>query len=323
MGRYSEDVASLTHSGDMSQSALTERMRRRLEAEDYFARSGRTFRKSRFKLWFDESAKPKLMAAAFRVAGIYGIGQRNALLPRVHEVDLPLAGLPAAFDGFTLLHVSDLHIDKLDGLAERLAALIAPLRPDLCVFTGDYRYEIRGDCSEVYRRMRTVLTPIHAPHGILGILGNHDAAEIASWLADQGVRMLMNDAVPVERDGSAIWVAGVDDPYDYRSDDLNAALAPVPEASFKILLAHTPGLYKEAAARGVGLYLCGHTHAGQIRLPGIGAVKKNGDYPRAFVQDKWMYNGMQAYTSWGAGCSTLPVRFHCPPEVALLRLRTV
>jgi hypothetical protein len=173
--------------------------------------------------------------------------------------------------------------------------------------------------------LATILDSVHARLGTIGILGNHDAAEIARWLHARGVIMLVNDAVRLSADTEnghdAVWIAGVDDPYDYRCDDLPLALASVPENAFKILLAHTPGLYREAAAAGIRFYLCGHTHAGQIRLPGVGALKKNGNFPRAFVQDFWVYNAMHAYTSWGAGCSTLPVRFHCPPEVALLRFR--
>lgn len=305
-----------------AQSALLDRMRRRLEVEDYFRRSGRTFRKSRSRLWFNECVKPKLMEAAFRGAGLYNLGRRNALLPRLHEVEFQLPTLPPSLDGLSLLHISDVHIDKLDGLAERLASLIADVSCDLCVITGDYRYEIRGDCSEVYPRMRLLLENIRSRHGIAAILGNHDSSEIALWLAGQGVRMLMNEAIRVDDRGARLWVAGVDDPHDYRCDDLAAALSPVPRDAFKILLAHTPALYREAADAGVDLYLCGHTHAGQIRLPGLGAIKKNGPYPRDLVQDKWLYNNMHAYTSWGAGCSTLPVRFNCPPEIALLRLRT-
>lgn len=318
-GGYIKSVASLT-SGVAD--ALTERMRRRLEAEEYFARTGRTFRKSRSRLWFNECLKPRLMEAAFRASGLYGIGHRNALTPRVHEVEFQLPRLPAALDGFRILHISDLHIDKIDGLAERLADLIAPVQADICLITGDYRYEIRGDCSGVYPRMRLILDSIQSRHGIFAILGNHDSSEIAFWLADQGVSMLMNDAARVDQNGARLYVAGVDDPHDYRCDDLPGALEHVPAGAFTVLMAHTPVLYREAAEAGIDLYLCGHTHAGQVRLPGIGAVKKNGPYPRAFVQDKWSYNDMQAYTSWGAGCSTLPVRFNCPPEIAVLRLRT-
>ena len=296
-------------------------MQPRLRVEEYFARSGRTLRKSRSRLWFNETLKPVLIRWLLKACGLYYRGKNNALRPIVRKLDLAIPDLPAAFDGFTLLHISDLHIDKVDGLAEALAAIIEPLRPDLCILTGDYRYEIRGSCAEVYPRMERILASVHARLGTIATLGNHDAAEIARWLQARGVRMLVNDAVPILSRGAGIWVAGVDDSHDYRCNDLPLALAGVPKGAFTVLLAHTPALYREAAAAGIRLYLCGHTHAGQIRVPILGALKKNGNYPRAFVQGFWVYNSMHAYTSWGAGCSTLPVRFNCPPEVALLRLR--
>ncbi|HEX4770231.1 MAG TPA: metallophosphoesterase [Bryobacteraceae bacterium] len=252
---------------------------------------------------------------------MYNRGRRNAVAVVRRELEFSFQNLPKAFDGFTILHISDLHIDKVDGLAESVAAVLSPIQPDLCVLTGDYRYEIRGSCAEVYPRMRTVLANIRSRLGTYAILGNHDAAEIAYWLAAQNVNVLVNNAAAIERDGARLWILGTDDPFDYRCDDLPAAMSGVPADEFKILLTHTPGLYRQAADAGIHLYLCGHTHAGQIRLPYIGAIKKNGAFPKQFAQGKWQYRDMLAYTSWGAGCSTVPVRFNCPPEVTLIRLR--
>ncbi len=298
-------------------------MQRRLQVEEYFRTSGRTLRKGHFRLWFDEEVKPRLMRAGFQAAGLYESGRRNAVSPRVHFVRIAIPGLPRALEGFTILQISDLHIDKMDGLAEAVATLCTPLRPDVCVLTGDYRYEIRGSCAEVYPRMDVVLASLHPRLGTFGILGNHDAAEIAEYLDGRGVHMLLNSATKVIVEDAEIWLAGVDDPYDYRCADISRALESVPEQAFTVLLAHTPEVYCEAAARGIKLYLCGHTHAGQIRLPGVGALKVNGRFPREFAQGHWVYNAMHAYTSWGAGCSTVPVRFHCPAEVALIELGPV
>ena len=113
----------------------------------------------------------------------------------------------------------------------------------------------------------------------------------------------------------------MDDSFDYRCADLARATRAISNDGFRTLLAHSPELYREGANRGVNLYLCGHTHAGQIRLPLVGAVKKNTPIPRGLIQGQWAHGSMQGYTSWGVGCSTLPVRYHCPPEVAVIRLR--
>jgi hypothetical protein len=209
----------------------------------------------------------------------------------------------------------------VDGLAEILAPMLRRIEPDLCVFTGDYRFEDRGPCDGVYPRMRQITEAISAKHGIWGILGNHDSAEIAYGLEALGMHMLVNENVEVRRGADSLWLAGVDDPFDYRCDDLDAALTGVPEGGFKILLAHVPEIYQTAAARGVNLYLSGHTHAGQIRLPIIGSLKHNSHCPKEFSYGLWRHAGMQGYTTSGVGCSSVPVRFHCPPEIVVFELK--
>jgi uncharacterized protein len=291
-----------------------------MKVEAYFGRTGRTFRKSRFRLWFNKHIKAGLLKLAFRLAGIYGRGIRNSTALVINTVELKVPGLPSAFQGFRILHLSDFHIDGVNGLAERLESMLKDLRPDLCIFTGDYRFELMGPCEAVYPRMRKVVSSICADYGTLAILGNHDASEIAFRLEEMGVRMLVNEAVELRKEGHSMWIAGLDDQFDYRCADMPRALALVPRGAFTILLAHDPQLYHEAARRGVVLYLCGHTHAGQIRLPIVGAVKKNAAVPRELLQGKWSYDGMQGYTNWGTGCSTVPVRYNCPPEIALLKL---
>jgi uncharacterized protein len=136
-----------------------------------------------------------------------------------------------------------------------------------------------------------------------------------------GIQMLINDAVPVPGTDGDIWLIGVDDPYDYRCDDLPGAMSSVPPDSFKILLAHAPELYQAAESQGIDLYLAGHTHAGQIRFPIIGSVRHNAKCPKAFSHGHWCHGRMQGYTTAGVGCSTLRVRFNCPPEVVLIELR--
>ena len=133
--------------------------------------------------------------------------------------------------------------------------------------------------------------------------------------------MLVNEALEIRRGADSLWVAGVDDPFDYRCDDLEAALEDVPLGAFKLLLAHAPEIYQTAADQGVDLYLSGHTHAGQIRLPFLGAIKHNAKCPKEFRQGLWEHAQMRGYTTAGVGCSSVPVRFNCPPEIVLFELR--
>jgi uncharacterized protein len=292
----------------------------RIQVEQLFARTGRTYRRGAARIWYKRRIEPQILKFGLQAAGLYRRGLRNALDPVVRTLRLRFANLPAAFDGFQLLHVSDFHIDGNAALADRVCSLLSGLNPDLCVFTGDYRFDVMGRSDCVYAPMRQIVESISAKHGIFGVLGNHDVSDIAFGLEEMGVRMLVNEAAPVREGNDCVWIAGIDDPFDYRCDDLPSALADAPANAFQILLAHTPDRIKQAARRGVNLYLCGHTHAGQIRLPVIGSIKHNSKTSRKFSFGHWDYEGMQGYTTAGIGCSALPVRYNCRPELVMIEL---
>ena len=300
---------------------LAERLQPRIAVEEHFARIGHTYRHGKAFRFFDQKIMRPGLGIGLRAVGLYKVGQRNSLAVQVRQITLQYPNLPAAFDGFRLLHLSDFHIDGVDGLVDALVPILAGIRPDLCVFTGDYRFEDRGPCDEVYPRMGKVVEAISTKHGIWGILGNHDSGKIAFGLEALGVRMLVNDGVELRQGDDSVWLAGIDDPYDYHCHDLDAALADVPADGFKILLAHAPEVYEAAANRGVDLYLRGHTHAGQIRLPIIGSIKHNSHCPKEFSYGLWKHREMQGYTTSGVGCSSVPVRFHCPPEIVVFELK--
>ena len=300
---------------------LADRLQSRIAVEEHFARIGHTYRHGKAFRFFDERIMRPGLTLGLKTVGLYKVGRRNSLSPQFREITLHYPSLPESFEGFRLLQLTDFHIDGVDGLVEAVEPVLAGIKADLCVFTGDYRFEDRGTCHEVYPRMRKVIEAISAKHGILGILGNHDSAEIAYGMEALGVRMLVNENVEIRQGADSVWLAGVDDPFDYRCDDLGAALTGVPQDGFKILLAHAPEVYETAAERGVNLYLSGHTHAGQIRLPLIGSIKHNSHCPKEFAYGLWKHGAMTGYTSSGIGCSSVPVRFHCPPEVVVFTLK--
>jgi uncharacterized protein len=278
-----------------------------------------------FFLLHDDVVRP-VLKWSLKSLGLYESGLRAARRPVVRSICFEFSSLPAAFHGFRILHLSDLHIDGVDGLAERTAEIVDTLPVDVCVMTGDYRFEVFGSCANVYPRMGLILRAIRARHGVLGILGNHDAAEVAIELAKMGVHMLVNDATVLRSGGSNLWIAGVDDPHYYGCDDLGAALSSVPNDAFKVLLAHTPEMYEEARAAGIDLYLCGHTHGGQIRLPKPfrgwwAAPIRNAACPQEYTNGSWSHGGLQGYTTAGVGASLLPVRYNCPPEIVVIELR--
>lgn len=269
---------------------------------------------------FPERLKATFLRSALRIAGLYSRGIRNALAPVVRHLQFHFDDLPHSFVGFRMLHLADLHIDGLDGLAEIVAEHVSGLEADLCVMTGDYRFGLQGPCDRVYPRLRTILSSIQTTWGIVGILGNHDEADMAVELENLGIRMLINDAIAIEKEGSRLWVLGVDDPHCPGYSDLNGTLATVPRDAFKVLLAHSPEMYSEASIAGIHLYLSGHTHAGQIRLPGGRALVANATCPRSYAEGRWQHGAMLGYTSAGVGCALLPVRYNCAPEITLIEL---
>jgi predicted MPP superfamily phosphohydrolase len=262
-----------------------------------------------------------LLRAALRLTGLRSRGERNALNPVVRGIRFTYDGLPEGFCGFRILHLSDLHVDGVEGFAECLRARIQDLEVDLCVLTGDYRFKMRGPCDGVYPNMARILSGVNARLGIVGILGNHDLSEEVPALEGMGVKMLVNAALELCRGRDSVWVIGVDDPHHYGCDDLPGALRHVPSDAFKIFLVHTPEMLEDAAQHGVHLYLCGHTHGGQICLPVIGPIIVNASCPRKYTRGVWRYKNVQGYTSAGVGTSGVPVRFFCRPEIGLIELR--
>lgn len=298
---------------------LEPRLARRRQVEAQHHRGSHAHGHGDFPLQH-EHVLATLLRTGLRLAGLYERGLANARKPLVRHLRLEFDRLPQRLEGFQILHISDPHIDGTDELVDALTQQLPFLPVDLCVLTGDYRYDVRGSCERVYPRMRRILHAIRSRHGVLGILGNHDCADIAVELEKMGVRMLINESVAIGPEESPLWVAGVDDPHYFGCDDLPAALREVPEDAFKLLLAHTPEMFEDAARAGISLYLTGHTHGGQIRLPGIGALATLADCPRAYAYGPWRHRGVQGYTTSGVGCSLLPVRFGCPPEVAVIEL---
>jgi len=290
--------------------------RRAIEAA---VRDGR-IRRDHDSFLIPDRAAAAILRVALKMAGLYSRGARNAVTPAVRHWRFEFDRLPESFDGFRILHLADLHIDGMDGLAEAVAKQVAGLDVDLCVMTGDYRFEVYGRCDRVYPRLAAILSRVRAPRGVYAILGNHDEADMAAELVNLGARVLVNEAVEISEGGERLWLIGVDDPHFFACDDLDGALENVPEDAFQVLLAHSPEAFARAAAAGIDLYLCGHTHGGQIRLPAIGPLRANAACPKPYCQGRWQHGPTQGHTSAGVGCSLLPVRYNCPPEIGLIEL---
>jgi len=253
-----------------------------------------------------------------KLTGIYWYGRRKALDIKLSENEIALSCLPGAFDGFTVLHLSDLHVDMNLQATETLVRRIENLNYDICVITGDYRALTSGSIDRAMAGMRSLCMVLKQP--VYAVLGNHDSIQMMPHLEDMGIRLLMNESVLLQRDGETIHLAGIDDAHYYRVDNIEKSAEEIPADSFSILLSHTPEVYRQAAHAGFNVLLCGHTHGGQICLPGGFPLTLDANCPRYMGSGNWRYHSMIGYTSVGSGASIVDVRLNCPPEVTLHRL---
>lgn len=259
-----------------------------------------------------------LIRLGLRLTGLYGRGCRNAANILVLHQRVHLAALPPPFHGLRLLHLSDIHVDMAPRILQALIERVAATEHDLCVITGDFRARTHGDCAPTLAAMAR-LRPCLATE-VYGVLGNHDFIELVPGLEDLGIRILLNEALALEREGAKLYLAGIDDPHYYRADNLEKAADGIPPGATAILLSHSPEVYRHAAHAGFRLMLCGHTHGGQICLPGGLALTFNAACPRRLGRGAWRWGELQGYTSAGAGACVVPVRFNCPPEITVHHL---
>lgn len=255
----------------------------------------------------------------FKASGLYPLAHRNYLRLAATEREQPLARLPREFDGFRILHLSDLHLDLDPTLVEALVPVLRTVRADVCVLTGDYRNHTIGDWREavgLFRRMMEAL-----PMPVYGVLGNHDSLEQVEPLEATGARMLLNEHVMLRRGDAEICLAGVDDPNVYRTHHVPAAFRNVPREVCRVLLAHSPAAWAEAERAGVDLYLAGHLHGGQICPPWGGVYLRNDRSPSKFWSGAWRSGAMAGYTSRGTGGCGVPLRLFSPAEIVVHVLR--
>ena len=238
----------------------------------------------------------------------------------IEHHQIHLRRLPAAFDGFRIVQLSDIHHSPFTSRAqiERAVETANSLQPDIVALTGDYISKERqyaAPCAELLGRLR-------ARHGIFAVLGNHDhwtdAALITDLFRAEGMTVLVNQGMRFEMKGAALWLAGVDDTM-VGLEDLPLALAGSREEEFKLLLAHNPIILRRAARAGVDLVLSGHTHGGQVSLRSERGA--SGRPRRRLLKGLARQGETQIYVTRGLGTVVLPVRFGCPPEVSLLELR--
>jgi uncharacterized protein len=256
---------------------------------------------------------------ALRLAGLYGRGLRNAERVELRQNDITLGQLPPSFDGFSILHISDMHADMNERAMSRLIELVEEMRYDICVLTGDFRGKTFGPFDAALEGVARVRAHLTGP--LFAVLGNHDTIRMVPGLEQMGIRVLLNESETILRGNERIHLAGIDDAHFYRVDNIEKASAGIPAGAFSILLSHTPEVYRQAAHAGFRLLLSGHTHGGQICLPGSIPITLDSALPRRLGAGAWKHHEMIGYTSVGAGSSIVPVRINSRPEITLHRLQ--
>lgn len=319
--RQREDLVVISASPEMQQ--LNKRLgrvhlRQRLGIEEDHATQvfgrGRTF--FHIENWYSVHGLIRLLLSGL---GLYQRGRRNSRAIRIQHHEVILPRLPSAFDGFTLLQISDLHLDMDPEYPPALIERLRQVDYDICVMTGDFRARTYGDYRAALEALAWVRPHIDRP--IYAILGNHDSIRMVPAMEAMGITLLLNEALAIERDNALIYLAGIDDPHYFELDNLEKAAQSIPHETVAILLSHSPEPYRRAAHAGFDLMLSGHTHGGQVCLPGGFAFMMNADCPRRYCRGTWRYHTMQGYTSVGSGASIVNVRYNCLPEITLHHLR--
>ncbi len=271
-----------------------------------------------------QSAVVGMGAVAATAAATYSYASlvaRHRLV--VKRVRIPVATLPPALHGCKIVHMSDFHHVRgaSCALAERAVGLANALRPDLIALTGDFVTQDPQAVAELI----PILANLRAPMGVFAVLGNHDfnqaEAMLRSSLPQAGIYLLVNAGVTVPRGSARLFVAGVDD-CSRGKPDLDKALASMKggQETAVLLLAHQPDFADRFAQdERVMLQLSGHSHGGQVRLPGVGPLILPW-YGKKYHTGLYRVKGMWLYTNRGIGVNGLPVRFNCPPEVTEITL---
>lgn len=266
-------------------------------------------------------------------AGVAALGADSVLIepnrPKLVRREIRLRRWPAHLDGFNVALLSDFHYDPYFSIHPIRSAisLVNEVHPELVVLTGDFVSEpffgehakgadVAEPCAHLLRRLQS-------PHGLWAVLGNHDAFtdpdRVTSALRAEGIQVLSNQSVPIERNGARFWLAGVDDVLG-KTADLPKTLHDVPSGEATVLLAHEPDYADRVARHPVDLQLSGHSHGGQVRFPFLPPLYLP-ELAKKYIWGQYQVGNLTLYTNPGIGTVSFPVRLNCPPEVTLITLR--
>jgi len=257
-----------------------------------------------------------LVALILLATVAWGVYQARAL--KLEEREIAIPGLPAHLNGRRILHISDAHLGPRWSLSSKILSLAEAARPDWTFVTGDMTLG-RGGIPPAAR----LLESLAALNPTWVVPGNAEYAAMRSHSVppgyDRAARLLLNSAELLADGDPPCWIAGVDCPHREYAD-LEVALSAVPEHAWTVLMAHSPDVILDPNARRCRLIFAGHTHGGQVRIPGLRALYANTKIGRRYADGLHDLGGTMLIVTRGAGVARLPVRFFCPPELTVWRL---
>ena|SRR5665213_1677877 len=266
------------------------------------------------------SSGGRMFGLGARLLGAHARGRRNALDVRLAALSLSFPDLPPAFDGYRILHLSDTHLDCLPELSAVAGRLLAGVQVDLLALTGDVQGHHRAPINASITPLAELLEAVRVNDRRLAVLGNHDPADMAEALERLGFEVLINRSTTLAKGDQHIVVTGLDDVHRFFTPDALRALSETSEG-FRIALVHSAEVADYAAVAKYALYLSGHTHGGQICLPGGRPIVTRLLRCRHAGVGTWSEGSMIGYTSRGLGVGDVPLRFNCRGEVSIITLR--
>jgi predicted MPP superfamily phosphohydrolase len=247
---------------------------------------------------------------------------------QVSQVDLELVKLPHDIPGVSIVQLSDLHVERQSPRERALPSVVANLNPDIIFLTGDYLSTSYQDDPQAIADLKALLGQLRAPGGVYAVWGTIEVDlpyVLRPVFEEMGVVVLDNEAQGTSLGDQNLWIMGVTPTGNLEKDGnrVRTLLAEAPTASVTILLYHLPDLMPQVVDLGIDLYLAGHTHGGQWRVPGFGAIVTSSRYWKRFEAGLYQEGDSHLYVSRGLGMEgfgTPRARVFCQPEVVLLNL---
>jgi len=268
--------------------------------------------------------RQKMQIAMSGVRDKLGMHEFKARDFEIVPLTVKIPDLDPAFDGYRIAHLSDIHLGQWisSKRIEGVVNLVNNQEPDLIAITGDsVSYVVNESILDMLRYLKNL-----KPRDVtLAVLGNHDhwvgAEEIRQVMDESDIIELENDVYTIKRGDAQLHIAGVDS-VTLEKHDLNAVLKKLPESGPAILLAHEPDFADESSATGrFSLQLSGHSHGGQMVIPGFGTPFRGSKF-RKYPLGEYNVGNMVQYTNRGLGTNVFWIRINCPPEITIMKLKT-